>query len=80
MEFHHPILLEFPQHKELILKLKEEQENFRKLVDDYHTIDRQICRIERELDTATDQQTEELKKQRLHLKDLVYHEILAATA
>ena len=78
MDFHHPLLLEFAEHRDLILKLKDEQEHFRAMVDEYHAIDRRICRIERELETATDQETETLKKRRLWLKDQLYHELLAA--
>ena len=80
MHFHHPLLLEFAEHRELILKLKEEREEFRHLMDEYHAIDRRICRIEREFETATDQETESLKKRRLWLKDQLYHELRLATS
>lgn len=79
MHFHHPLLVEFSEHRDLILKLKDEDESFRSKVDEYHSLDRRICRIERELETATDQELETLKKRRLLLKDLVYHDLLAAT-
>jgi uncharacterized protein YdcH (DUF465 family) len=80
MDFHHPLLLEFAEYRDLILKLKDEREDFRGMVDEYHAIDRRICRIERELETATDQETETLKKRRLWLKDRLYHELLTATS
>ena len=79
MDYHHPLLLEFPEHRSLIIRLREQQEDFRHMVDEYHAVDRQVCRIERSYETATDAETEELKKRRLHLKDQLYHEILKAT-
>ena len=78
MHFHHPLLLEFSEHRDLILRLREKDSTFRQLADDYHAIDRHICRIERELEPATDQQTETLKKERLRLKDLVFHALQVA--
>lgn len=80
MHLHHPLLLEFAEHRDLILKLKEEREEFRTLVDHYHAVDRRICRIERELEPATIEETETLKKRRLWLKDQLYHELRLATA
>jgi len=79
MHFHHPLLLELPEHRELILKLREEREDFRHLVDEYHAVDRQICLIERGLESATDQETESLKKRRLWLKDQLQHQLHLAT-
>ena len=76
MHFHHPLLIEFAQYRDVILRLKEEREDFRRMADEYHAIDRHVCRIERELEPATDQEIEELKFKRLRLKDKLYHEIL----
>jgi uncharacterized protein YdcH (DUF465 family) len=78
MHLHHPLLVEFAQHSELIRKLREENVAFRQLAEQYHAIDRRVCRIERAFEVATDQETETLKKARLHLKDQLYHEILKA--
>ena len=79
MHFHHPLLIEFAEYRDLILKLKDEDESFRSKFDEYHALDRRICRIERELEMATDQEAETLKKRRLLLKDMLYHDLLAAT-
>lgn len=78
MHFHHPLLIDFAQYRDVILRLKEEREDFRKLAEEYHQVDRHICRIEREFEQASDQQIEELKFTRLRLKDKLYHEILMA--
>ena len=81
MHLHHPLLVEFAEYRDVIRKLKEERTDFRELAEEYHAIDRRVCRIERAFEPATDLETETLKKKRLWLKDLLFHEILkAATA
>jgi uncharacterized protein len=80
MHFHHPVLIEFAEHRDLILKLKDEQPEFRDLVDQYHAVDRRICRIERGIEAASDAEIETFKKRRLWLKDQLYHELHLATA
>jgi hypothetical protein len=80
MQLHHPLLIEFASHRDVIRKLKDERMDFRQLADEYHAIDRKVCRIERAFEPASDVETETLKKKRVLLKDLLYHEILKATA
>jgi len=78
MDLHHPILREFPEHRELIKRLKAGSDQFRKFFEEYHTLDESIYRIEEEIEFATDQETEELKKRRAWLKDQIYHAIMHA--
>ena len=73
MDLHHPILREFPEHREIIRRLKGTDDHFRKMFDEYHRLDDAVYRIEEEIDFATDQETEELKMQRARLKDHIYH-------
>ena len=80
MDLHHPILREFPEHRETVKKLKAGDENFRKMFDEYHTLDEAIYRIEEEIDFATDQEIEELKWRRAWLKDHIYHALRHATS
>ena len=75
MDLHHPILREFPQHRDTIRHLKATDEKFRKAFDEYHTVDDAIYRIEEEIDFATDQEIEDLKLKRARLKDWIYHAI-----
>ena len=76
MDLHHPILREFPQHRETIKRLKASNDQFRRFFEEYHTLDEAIYRIEEEIEFATDQETEELKKRRAWLKDQIYHAIM----
>ncbi len=72
MDLHHPILREFPEHRETIRRLKGSDDQFRHLFDEYHRLDDEIYRIEEEIDFATDQEIEELKMRRAKLKDYLY--------
>ena len=73
MDLHHPILREFPEHRDTIKRLQGGDDHFRHLYDEYHRLDDAIYRIEEEIDFATDQEIEELKMRRAKLKDYIYH-------
>src|SRR5437763_4658774 len=75
IDLHHSILREFPEYRDTVKLLKAGDENFRRMFDEYHTLDEAIYRIEEEIDFATDQEIEELKKRRAWLKDKIYHSI-----
>jgi hypothetical protein len=62
MDLHHPILREFPEHRETIRRLKGSDDHFRNIFDEYHRLDDEIYRIE-----------EEIKMRRAKLKDYIYH-------
>jgi uncharacterized protein YdcH (DUF465 family) len=78
MDLHHPILREFPEHREVIKRLKGSSDHFRHLYGEYHRLDDEIYRIEEDIDFATDQEIEELKMRRAKLKDYIYHLICNA--
>jgi uncharacterized protein YdcH (DUF465 family) len=80
MDLHHPIVREFPEYRETVKKLKAGNENFRKMFEEYHTLDEAIYRIEEEIDFATDQEIEELKWRRAWLKDHIYHALRRAAS
>ncbi len=65
----HELAEEFPQDAAIIHKLKMEDAHFAKLADSYHELNREIHRIESEVEPASDERTETLKKQRLALAD-----------
>ena len=80
MDLHHPLVKDFPEHRETILWLKVSDEQFRKHFDEYHQVDDKVCRIEEDVDFATDQETDELKMRRAHLKDMLYRQVRTTTA
>ncbi len=78
MSEHHNLINEFPEYKERIHELKLTDRHFSGLFDEYHTVDREISRIEQGVETPSDTYTEDLKKKRLHLKDELYRLLQAA--
>ena len=72
MDLHHPFVTEFPGHRETIRSLKLADGKFRDMFDEYHKLDDEICRIEEDVEYATDQQIDELKFKRAKLKDALY--------
>lgn len=73
---HHPLVKEFPTHKELIHRLKMENHHFHNLMEQYEELDKQIYRIESDEEPTSDDYVEQLRKQRLQLKDELYQSIL----
>lgn len=69
---HHDLIHEFPEFREKIHELKVSNSHFAKLFDEYHKVDHEVRRIEQELETPSDEYTEELKKKRLYLKDELF--------
>ena len=65
----HPLVVDFPEHKETIKALKLSNAHFKHLLDQYQAVDEEIVRIETELEAASDERTEQLKRRRLQLKD-----------
>ena len=65
----HELHEEFPEAGEALHRLKSENTHFAKLADEYHAVNREIHRIESEVEAASDARAEELKKRRLTLKD-----------
>jgi uncharacterized protein YdcH (DUF465 family) len=75
---HHALINEFPQFKALIHDLKVSNNHFAKLFDEYHTVDREIVRVEQGVEARSDAALEDLKKKRLSLKDQLYRLLQAA--
>ena len=66
---HHPLISEFPNHREAIHRLKMEDAHFQKLMAKYEETDKEIVRMEEGIETPEDAVLTELKKVRLGLKD-----------
>ena len=65
----HELAEEFPNEVEKIHNLKTTDAHFAKLFDEYHVVNREIHRIETQMEAASDERTTDLRKKRLHLKD-----------
>lgn len=74
----HDLIHELPEHKDKIHELKMSNKHFEKLFTKYHEVDHQVRRIEEGIETPSDDFIEELKKERLQLKDELFGMIQTA--
>lgn len=75
---HHPLIKEFPEHRERIHTLKTSNVHFAKLADQYEEVDKHICRAEDGAEGYDDDHMHRLKAERLRLKDEVFKALQAA--
>lgn len=68
----HELHEEFPEFADKIHELKVNNNHFHRLAEQYHQLNRDIHRAETDVEPTTDEHLEELKKQRLHLKDEIF--------
>ena len=69
---HHPLITEFPEFKDRIHELKSSDTHFASLMDEYDEVDKEVVRIEENIETPSDEYTEQRKLRRLQLKDELY--------
>ncbi|MHB2169893.1 YdcH family protein [Alsobacter sp. R-9] len=74
----HGLHEEFPTAAAKISSLKIGDAHFARLADQYETLNREIHRIETDVEPASDETLENLKKKRLRLKDEIAAMIRAA--
>jgi len=74
----HDLLHEFPDLENKIASLREEDATFAHLIKDYDDVDARVRELEELGTPVADETIEELKKERLMMKDRLY-EILRAT-
>jgi len=68
----HELAEEFPEHVEKMHELKTNDAHFQKLFDEYHDINRAVHRAETDVEPTDDFNMEEMRKQRMRLKDEIY--------
>jgi uncharacterized protein YdcH (DUF465 family) len=69
---HHDLAHEFPEYKEEIHTLKMSDNHFARLFEKYHKIDREVRRMETNIEPVADSVLEGEKLIRLKLKDELY--------
>lgn len=65
----HELSEEFPEQRERISVLKQENAHFARLAEEYHSVNRSIHRMETRVEPAGEETEENLRKRRLALKD-----------
>jgi uncharacterized protein len=68
----HDLLHEFPDLENKIAALKESNQDFDRLMTEYDTLDARVRRLEELGTPVADETIEDLKKERLLLKDRLY--------
>lgn len=69
--FLHDLHAEFPANSEILHSLKLTDPHYAKVADDYHTLNKDIQRIESGIEASSDDRIEEYKKRRLAMLDEV---------
>ncbi|MBM4226921.1 MAG: DUF465 domain-containing protein [Gammaproteobacteria bacterium] len=62
----------FPEYRDLITKLKHVDMHFTHLFDKHNDLDQKIKNMEAHIEHGTHEEIENLKKEKLHLKDQLY--------
>ncbi len=74
----HTLDQEFPEYVETIDALKASDPHFAKLAEDYHEVNRQVHRMETNVEPAEDLAIVEARKKRGLLKDEIFAALKAA--
>ena len=70
----------FPEYRELISQLKASDPHFSQLFDQHDALDQKVKNMESHIEHGTSAEIENLKKEKLHLKDQVYAILKKASA
>ncbi|HCP80907.1 MAG TPA: hypothetical protein DIT67_04710 [Octadecabacter sp.] len=68
----HELADEFPEHAEKISQLKQSDAHFSKISDAYHEVNRAIHRAETDVEPTDDAHMQEMRKERMSLKDQIW--------
>ncbi|MBP7302315.1 MAG: YdcH family protein [Brachymonas sp.] len=70
----------FPEYRDLISRLKNEDRHFERLFNEHNDLDEKITELEKHISPVGEVEIETLKKQKLALKDEIYQILLKASA
>ena len=70
----------FPEHRELITSLKNNDHHFTRVFDQHNELDQRIKNLEDGMEMATHAEIETLKREKLQLKDELYNILKKASA
>lgn len=62
----------FPEYRDQITQLKTTDHHFGRLFEQHNVLDQRIKNMETGIESASHEQIELLKKEKLHLKDQLY--------
>ena len=70
----------FPQYRDLFTQLKTTDRHFLRLFDQHNELDQKIKNMEAAISSASHEEIERLKKEKLSLKDQLYSVLKKAAA
>ena len=70
----------FPEYRDLITQLKTTDRHFLRLFDQHNELDQKIKNMEAAISSASHEEIERLKKEKLSLKDQLYSVLKKAAA
>ena len=70
----------FPEYRDLITQLKTTDRHFLRLFDQHNELDQKIKNMEAAISSASHEEIERLKKEKLLLKDQLYSVLKKAAA
>ncbi len=76
----HQLTEDFPDHADLIARLRAEHPHFAKLVRDYADINEQVHLAESMVHPTSSDHEDDLRSQRVRIKDQIWHLIQSANA
>ena len=74
----HELAEEFPEYVDQMHELKMNNAHFARLFDEYHEINRQLHRVETDVEPVEDLVQVDMRKKRMVLKDEIYRMLSAA--
>lgn len=66
---HHSLIADFPEMREQLHTLRQEDQHFARLADEYEALDKRVCRVEDGVDTLDENALATLKIERVARKD-----------
>lgn len=66
---HHSLIADFPELREQLHILRQQDSHFARLADEYEVLDKRICRVEDGIDVLDDGALSTLKAERVAMKD-----------
>ncbi|WAE53487.1 YdcH family protein [Stutzerimonas frequens] len=76
---HHPLIKDFPEKRELLQKLRQEDPVFAHKAEEYEALDKRICRVEDGVETLDDAALSVLKQERVNMKDDIARDLKRAS-
>lgn len=76
---HHPLIKDFPEKREQLQRLRQEDPLFARKAEEYEALDKRICRVEDGVETLEDAALTALKQERVTLKDDIARDLRRAS-